>query len=103
MVWSGKQYKEFLDDITCEYCESNHYCILKEFLISSHPSPRILMQLKAIEKFKYEKSKELKKDIGWNTAIELWVEEGYAKKYADLYEDDIKFSVLYRKIKNNEK
>jgi len=95
---SKEEYREFLEDMTCEYCEPKRYCILKEFLIAAHPSPKLLSQLKMVDKYKIEKSKEEGKDIGWERALHLWVEEGYAKTFADVYEEDIKFSVLYKKI-----
>ena len=95
-----EEYKELLEDICSEYCEKDRYCILKEFLISSHSSPRLLMQLKAVDKYKMEKSRELDKDVGWSGAMSAWVEEGYAKKFADVYEEGIKFSVLYKKIRD---
>lgn len=95
-----KQYKAFLDDICKEYCDPNHYCILKEFLISSHPSPRLLSQFECVGKFKYEKGHELRRKIDWAEAMELWVNEGYAKKFGEIYEEDMKFSVLYKKIRN---
>ncbi len=93
-------YKQFIEEILCDYCESGKYCILKEFVISAHPSPKLLMQLKCIDKFKYEKSKENGEDIGWNKSIELWASEGYAKKFSDFYTDTIKFDPLYKKIKS---
>ena len=101
-IHDKKEYAGLLEDVCCDYCEPGTYCILKEFLISAHPSPRLLLQLKAIDKYKMEKSKELKHDIGWDKALELWVEEGYAKKFGDVYEEDIKFNVLYKKVRNGD-
>ena len=95
---SKEEYKEFLEDMTCEYCEPKRYCILKEFLTAAHTSPRLLMQLKAIDHFKYFKSKKEGQDIGWAKSMELWVEEGHAKKFAEVYEEDMKFKALYKKI-----
>ena len=99
MGWNKEAYRELLEDVCDEYCEKNHYCILKEFLVNSHPSPRLLMQLRAIDKYKMEKSKELKRDLGWDGALQLWLEEGYAKKFGDAYEDGIRFSTLYKKVR----
>lgn len=92
------QYRELLNDICSEYCEQDRYCILKEFLASAHPSPKLLMQIKCIDKFKYERSKAADKDLGWTAAMELWVSEGFAKKFAELYTNDIRFAALYKKI-----
>ena len=100
MAWSKEEYRELLEDLVCEYCEPKKYCIFKEFLISLHPSPRILMQLKAIDKFKFEKGKELDREVNWAEAMQMWVDEGYAKKFSDMYEEGINFSTLYKKIRN---
>jgi hypothetical protein len=95
-----KEYRDLLEDICSEYCEPKRYCILKEFLVSSHPSHRLLAQLKCVDKVKFEESKKIEKDIGWTEALKIWVDDGYAKKFAEVYEENIKFSVLYKKIRN---
>ena len=93
-----QEYRDLLDDLCQEYCEKGHYCILREFLVSAHTSPRILMQLKCVEKMKYEKSKVAEQDLGWARAMELWVEEGHALKFAECYEEGVRFASLYKKI-----
>lgn len=98
---SQKEYKELLEDICSEYCKPGHYCILKEFLVASHTSPRLLTQLKCVDKFKFEESDKAKKDVGWAKAMERWVEEGWAKKFADAYEEGVSFSVIYKKVRND--
>ncbi len=98
-----KEYAEYLEDICSDYCEPKKYCILKEFLVSSHPSPRLLTQIKCIDKKKFELGKEFNREVKWAEAMELWVEKGYAKKFADYYDEDIKFNVLYKKIMNGNK
>jgi len=99
---SKQQYREWLDELVSEYCPPKKYCLLKEFLVSSHPDPRMLMQLKCLEKYKYEISKIADKEIDWPEAIESWVEKGFAKKFAEFYDnnDEIAFRDLYKKIMN---
>jgi len=92
------EYAELLEDVCCEYCKPNHYCILKEFLISAHPSPRLIAQLKLIDKYKFEQSKKEDKDIGWNESLDRWVKNGHAKRFADFYDEKIKTGTLYKKI-----
>jgi len=80
-------------------CAPNKYCILKELI--SHDakfSNRLLFQMAMIDKFKYEKSAELKKDLGWLGALESWTSEGYAKKFDKYFDEDINFKELYKKI-----
>ena len=102
-----EEYKELLEDLCREYCRPNQYCILKEFLVSLHPSPRLLLQLKCLERYKWSLGEEAKKDVGWKKATEEWVDMGYAKKFAEIYDEeedseDIKFAALYKKIMKNE-
>lgn len=98
-----EKYQELLEDLCCEYCEPKRYCILKEFLVSLHPSPRVLLQLKCIDKFKFEESKNEEKDIGWTEAFKRWIDKGHAKNFAELYDncdesEDIKISSFYKKL-----
>lgn len=102
-TWNGERYRELLDDICEEHCNSNKYCILKEFLTLSHHSPRLLMQMRCIEKYKWTISEKANKDVGWADAFNKWVEDGYAKKFGDLYTEEIKFAALYKKIMAEEK
>ena len=52
------------------------------------------MQMKCVEKFKYEKHA----DINWSEAFTMWINEGFAKLFGDYYNEDIRFHSLYRKI-----
>jgi len=92
-----KEFKQFLYDI-CGDCECHSkddpYCTLIEFLVEAHQSHRLLMQMKCVEKWKYE----MHKDMSWGDAFQLWVESGMAKKFGDMYSEEIKFRELYKKI-----
>jgi len=37
------KYKQLLNEIGEDYCQSEKYCIFKEFLLSLHPSRRLLV------------------------------------------------------------
>lgn len=97
------EYSELLEDICCEYCEPKRYCILKEFLVALHPSPRMLIQLKCMDKFKMEESKREGKDIGWTETFKRWTDKDYAKKFADIFDkdQDVTISSIYKKIMKN--
>ena len=93
-----KQYKDMLDDLCSEFCQSEE-CILKEFLISSNASPRLLLQLRCIEKFKNViKKRDNKKVVEWEEAINKWSDEGYAEKYAFYYEEGMKIREIWAKM-----
>lgn len=89
---SNKDYQnrlQIIEDISYEECKGRD-CSLKKILSSApFSSDRFLEQIKCIEKFKYEKSQELKEDIGWENAVFLWAEK-YAKKFAEIYSEAIK-------------
>lgn len=93
-------YSQVLDQLSCDKCCD--YCFIKEILKSIKPSVDLLIQLKCIEKFKWEESERSKHDIGWNNACFLWAERGYASKFRSLYRKDIDLEELYSIIMNYE-
>jgi hypothetical protein len=98
-------YKNFINELVSEYCPSTGYCLFKEFLLSSHPDPRMLIQLKCLEKYKYELSQQSKKDVGWQQTILSWTEKGYAKQFHIIYtkNPNISFTELYSLLFNQTK
>jgi len=88
-----KQYKEMLEDLCIDECSEKNDCTLKEFLIHLHPSPRLLMQIKCVKKFK-----EKMGEIEWNEAMERWDAEGYAEKFSKIYKEGMKFTDIYKKL-----
>jgi hypothetical protein len=81
------EYRKLLDDIGKDYCPSGCYCIFKEFLMSTHPSRRTLIQLKCIDRLKLIKSKDKGFDVGWDQAFQDWINDGDSKKFAELYDE----------------
>lgn len=93
------KYKALIDEFA-ENCPcKDEYCSLRELVKHLLRDPRTLVQVKCIEKFKYERSKELGKDIG-NEASKDWVELGFAEKFAKTYSEDKTISQIYKEIKN---
>lgn len=87
-----------------EVCDcKNKYCLIKEIILCSHQDPRFLIQLKCIEIFKWEESEKQRDDIGWDEAHVEWVAKGYAKRFAELYVEDMPAEELYSKIKDSMK
>ena len=97
-----RQYKELLNDICDEDCPSDHECILKEFLISAHPSPRLLVQLKCVDRYKKLCENLDCKEMSWAEAMDLWVKNNRAKKFAEVYTEDKKYLDIYKEVMNNE-
>lgn len=97
------KYKQLLEEVCEDYCPVGKYCICKEFLISSHPDRRLLIQLKCIDRYKIVKSKDAGKDIGWEETMKLWISSGCAKLFAELYTDEKSDKVLFNEIIKEEK
>ena len=94
------EYLRILDDIGSDNNSCNGYCIYKEILKNMHMNPRILIQFKCIDKFKYEVSQNLGYDVGMDVAGTMWVEEGWAKIFSENYNKNLKVESLYQKIKD---
>jgi len=97
---SSEKYCGLLDELVSDNCNCG-YCLLKYLLESIHPDPRFLVQLKCIEKFKYEQSCKDGVDIGWNEACYRWVNKGLAKAFCDAYDgnDDLTVLEIYGNVK----
>jgi hypothetical protein len=85
---NGKTHLEVVEDV-CG-CEGENYCILRELIIAGGPDDRTLDQMKCLEIFKFERGiKDDENDEGgWEKASKLWVAEGYAAKFAKVYDEN---------------
>jgi len=100
---TNKTYKGMINDL-CDGCSNcTGYCFLKEFVFESHPSPRLLIQCKCVEMFKYEIGEKVNKDIGWSESFERWASEGYATLFDKYYSDEKSHKVIYKEIMNHAK
>lgn len=85
---------EITKDCHCKDCY-DPYCILIEILLASGKDTRFLIQMKCVEKYRYEISKELEHPVGWTEAYQRWIEDGYAKKFAEEYKEGISFEEIF--------
>jgi len=99
MSLSKEQYKELIEEVAEDSCPHHKYCLLKRLLLSIHPDPQVLTQIKCLEKFKYEKSEELEEDIGWNEAGKCWVKEQWAKIFREEFNEDLTVREIYARVK----
>jgi hypothetical protein len=51
-----------------------------------------------MDKFKFIRSKDAGKDIGWEVTMQMWIEEGHAKKFAEVYDDKKSVRDIFRQI-----
>ena len=93
-----EEYRRLLDEIGEDYCPNGAYCIFKEFLINSHPSKRLLIQLKCVDRLKLLWSRDQNKDVGWEYALQRWIEDGNAAKFAAAYSDDKHEKDIFKEI-----
>lgn len=95
---SVKKVAMILDQICEDYCAPGKHCILKQMVLSNHTLPRLLNQLKCLERYKYDINKDKKEEISWNDAGISWVESGCAKAFAEEYDEDVRFDVIYKRV-----
>lgn len=91
---------DLVNDLCSGCCSPDKYCTLKEVLVRAPRDARTMVQIKCIEKFKYERSKRDKKDIGWNEAVRMWIDEGYADRFVEGYREGVRLDDLYYKVSN---
>lgn len=101
---SHQRFEQILDELVCEYCP-NEYCFLKKFVGSLHPEPIVLVQLKCLEKFKWEESRRENNDIGWNEAGMRWATQGYAAAFRKVFDEELSVRAIYERtlaeVQNN--
>lgn len=95
-----KKYEALLNELVEDTCDCK-YCILKVLLTSIHPDPRMLLQMKCIDKFKFEHSKGEDREICWKEAAMLWIEYGHAERFAKEYNEEDKMVEIYRRTVGN--
>jgi len=93
---SREAIREMIEDVAC--CPKGQYCTLKEILCAAPRQTREILQIKCVEKFKYERGPQVRREVDWQEAFELWVSEGHAARFAHCYRDGIHFAELYREI-----
>ena len=86
-----------IERICPERCKGE-YCLFKEFAEHIGHSERTLTQMACIEIFKYEESVAQKRELDWGEATKLWVSQGHAETFAELYKEDITPRKLYKQV-----
>ncbi len=73
-------------------CHAIGWCTLLELEVASHRDPRMLIQFKCIEKYKYILSQNAGHEIQLNEATERWISDGHAKKFGEIYKPTTSFN-----------
>jgi len=93
-----QQYNKLINELCPNECK-NRDCFLKDALCDLHPNPRLLIQIKCINKFKIFLAKEQRvkvKEINTSDAVFEWIERGYAEGFAEHYDEQKTFTQIYK-------
>ncbi len=91
-----KDYLSLIKELCPPECQG--YCFFKVYFEITHLDERTLIQMKCLEIFKYEEGERVNKDIGWDAAILLWVERGHAKRFAEVFNENLSVKENYRLV-----
>lgn len=89
--------RKLLEDIAKD--AHNDVDFFKEMLLHSCMSERNIMQMYMIYKFKWDYGQQVGKCPTWDETIFAWTEQGYAQRFADLYEPNKSVCRLVRELK----
>lgn len=76
-------------------CENKGYCPLED-IVNANANQRFLEQHKLVERFRGRKPNW--KEIDWNKAYEMWSDEGWAKKFAEVYDEKHHYEELEKRM-----
>ena len=92
--------KKLLKEV-CGDC-SEDYCFLQELILHDCKfSQRLIIQMKLIEIYKYIKSEEEGRDIGWQNTMLRWAGDGMAKRFSEVYKDELSYKQIVALMKLN--
>jgi hypothetical protein len=94
-----RDVRGMINDVAC--CPRDHYCTLKEVLCHAPRQAREILQIKCVEKFKYERSERESRAIDWQEAFDLWITEGFAEAFAQAFYEGIGFVELYKTVSHH--
>jgi len=93
---SEKKFKKTIDELSEESCKCHGgFCLWKKIIEHQHTDLRTLIQIQAIYKFAFEESVRSNKDISENASLK-WFESGLAKRFAEVYDDELSFKEIYK-------
>ena len=80
--------------------ERRNNCVLKDKIMETGLSDRMIAQLKCLEIFKYEEcaARGNGTNMSWDEAFKLWRDRGYAEKFAEFYSLDKDPQETYREV-----
>lgn len=93
-----KIYKKKIHELSEESCDCHGgFCLFRNIVESRHDDIRMLVQIQAMHKFKYEESERNKADLGESASMK-WFDSGLAKKFAEVWNEELSFKEIYKKV-----
>jgi len=84
--------KEMREDC---HCENEEFCPLESLIRSFND--RMLEQHNCVRLYRWNMGKRLKRPITWDEAYISWSDEGCAKRFSDVYREDLTWKQIYQK------
>ena len=87
-----------VEDLCNEECKGR-FCMVKFALEhDGGMKDRVLEQMAVMGVFKYKINQEYDYELGWNEVGRRWIEEGYARRFAEAYKDGMKRDEIWAKM-----
>jgi len=91
--------REILADLARDCpCQSEGWCFLRELIPYITIDDRMAEQLRLMYDYKFIQSQKEGADIGKERAFREFADLGYAKKFAEVYQDGLKHDELFEMV-----
>lgn len=89
---------ELVKDCHCkDVCDP--YCTLIELILANGTNTKLLVQMKCVEKYRWEINKTIDHPLTWNEAFIRWTEDGSAKKFSQVYNEELTVTEIYKLVR----
>ena len=85
---------------TIAFCMSGYYCTLKAYFCRGARPSREFLQIKCVEKLRYERGDLHKRPVDWQEAFAYWSLEGHSAAFDKHFQEDVELETLYRRVKD---
>ena len=96
MTCSKERYAELIEELD-ENVQG--YSFFKFYFSIHKPDPRVLVQFKCIELFKWELNQDSEEEIDIDTVVLKWNDEGYAKAFGEVFNEEKCVCTVYEETK----
>jgi len=115
----SKTYLKRLDELGPVGCQEP-YCFYKHLLQTMHPDMFMMIQIECLQRFRLEENQlecrncekckgcgmfegnKCEHDIGGNETGLRWVTNGFAKKFREVYDENLTVKEIYRRCREGD-